>query len=145
MNQKMILGLSGYYHDCSFCLVDQRGEVVIHCELERDARIKEIPGNPILYYLEDVFTEKYDENISGLATFLHQDSIELFTRLRSLNGNIVKKANDLGLEKLEERLASETEKRNILYIKTHRGSREQKYHRMAYLKVYKTNVERIKF
>lgn len=115
MNQKMILGLSGYYHDCSFCLVDQRGEVVIHCELERDARVKEIPGNPILYYLEDVFTEKYDENISGLATFLHQDSIELFTRLSSLNGNIVKKANDLGLEKLEERLASETLK-EIYYI-----------------------------
>ena len=116
MESNLILGLSGYYHDCSYCLVNEEGQILIHCELERDARIKEIPGNPILYYIDDVHTEKYDKRITGLSTFLHQDSMGLFETISRINSSVCEFARENGWEKIESGIPNEIKEqvKNVL-------------------------------
>ncbi len=65
--QNLILALSPTSHDCSYCLVDENGNVVIHCELERDIRIKQVKSSPLLYWLIDSSNDKYTYNISTIS------------------------------------------------------------------------------
>ena len=78
------LGLSGNLHDCAYCITDENGNILVHSELERDIRIKEVPGNSLLYYLQDESTLKYDNNIRSISTYLHLDHINMVNLLKKL-------------------------------------------------------------
>ena len=79
-----VLGLSGLLHDCAFAVVSSEGEILVHSELERDLRLKEIPGNSLLYYLQDKTTIFNDDKITSITSYLHNSNLKLFGALDSL-------------------------------------------------------------
>ena len=78
------LGLSGNLHDCAYSITNESGNILIHSELERDVRIKEVPGNSLLYFLQDEATQMYDDGIKNIATYMHLDHLSLINALRIL-------------------------------------------------------------
>lgn len=80
----MWLGLTGVLHDCAFAVVNDGWEVELHCELERDIRVKETPGNALIYFLEDPDTQKYDHQINGIAFYAHPSTVQQVRSLEHL-------------------------------------------------------------
>ena len=43
----LCLGLSPFGHDTAYAVGNDKGEILVHCELERDIRIKQASANPL--------------------------------------------------------------------------------------------------
>ncbi len=86
-NRKLILGLSVSGHDCSYALSDYQGNILLHCELEREIRIKEVGGSSLLYSLLDERLSSSLLNISVITIAACPVNIQTFNRLNTLKGN----------------------------------------------------------
>lgn len=92
----LILGLSTGFHDCAYAVAPYGSRVQLHCELERDIRIKEAYGNPLLYFLLDKNSECYIDNINQIAMVACVSTLDTY----SILSRAVSEKNDDVIEEL---------------------------------------------
>lgn len=79
----LVLGLSTSGHDAAYAIVDDLGLVVVHCEYERDIRVKEAAYDPLLYFLSDTSNDIYIDRIKVVCFPLSPSSSSLYETLFS--------------------------------------------------------------
>ena len=66
-SDEIVLGLTTGGHDTSYALLALDGTLLVHCEWERDIRIKEAVSDPFLYFLSDSSACEYYKFIKYVA------------------------------------------------------------------------------
>lgn len=87
MENKLVLGLSPFGHDCSYAVGDFQGNVLVHSELERDIRVKQAGASSLLYWLSDSRSEEFADRICHLSLVACPVSLKVHSILQKLLRN----------------------------------------------------------